>query len=70
MATVSAEELRHFVNLDDNDLLNAMKIWSNSDDLILQKLCSGLLDRKLFKIRMSHQPISEAQINSENPSNP
>lgn len=57
-----ADVLRHFVNLDDNDIWCALKVWTDSDDKVLSTLSHCLIDRKLFKIEISTEPKSESEI--------
>jgi HD superfamily phosphohydrolase len=45
------EHLRMFSQLDDTDILHALKLWQNHDDVILQFLSRGLIDRKIFKLQ-------------------
>jgi HD superfamily phosphohydrolase len=57
--------LVHFANLDDYDILGAIKVWQYHDDKILSTLSSALVNRKLFKIEISKDPFSEDRINLE-----
>ena len=41
--------LDEFTNLDDIALLNWLKVWADSDDAVLSRLCRGLLYRRLYK---------------------
>lgn len=50
--------LNWFSKLDDNDVVASIKVWSECDDVILSKLCSNLLDRKLFRVEMQNLPIA------------
>lgn len=43
------EVLEQFANLDDYDILNAVKVWASSSDVILQNLSSAFVNRHLFK---------------------
>lgn len=54
--------LKHFVNLDDNDIWCALKVWSGSDDVVLSYLSRSLVNRHLFKIRVSNNPFPENMI--------
>jgi uncharacterized protein len=54
--TVSLEE---FCNLDDYDLLSAIKEWSRHPDTVLSFLCKGIIDRSLLKIKYFNQPVEE-----------
>ncbi len=55
--TVSLEE---FCNLDDYDLLSAIKEWSHHPDTVLSFLCKGIIDRSLLKIKYFNQPVDES----------
>lgn len=48
-----------FCQLDDADLLCAMKVWQEDKDLVLSTLCRMLRERKLFKLRLSTEPQEE-----------
>jgi HD superfamily phosphohydrolase len=50
------EVLAHFIKLDDNDIWSALKVWADNDDIVLSKLSSGLVNRKLFKIEITAGP--------------
>lgn len=52
--------LDKFSKLDDNDVMTSIKVWSEGGDKILSKLCSNLLDRKLFRIEIQNTAISPA----------
>lgn len=56
------EVLQHFVNLDDNDIWCALKVWASHDDTVLSTLSSGLINRKLFKIEITNEPKPEIEI--------
>ena len=43
--------LDQFSNLDDYDIISALKSWQNHPDTVLSTLSVRLLDRKLFKIK-------------------
>lgn len=54
--------LDKFCDLDDSDILNAMKAWRYHSDKVLSDLSSRLLDRKLFRIEMGTEPFSYEDI--------
>ena len=54
--------LKNFGSLDDNDIWGALKCWKNYDDSILSLLSGMLLERKLFKVRLSVDPIKKSDI--------
>ncbi|MEO6038407.1 MAG: HD domain-containing protein, partial [Saprospiraceae bacterium] len=52
-----AELLQHFAKLDDNDVITAIKYWTESADPTLAYLAQGLLDRKLLRLEWHSEPI-------------
>ena len=52
------ECLNHFIQLDDNDIWCALKVWTSHPDIILSRLSSGLVDRHLYKVEIDSQPFS------------
>ena len=50
------EILNLFLDLDDNDIWSALKVWSTHKDLVLSLLSKALINRKLFKIEISRHP--------------
>ena len=51
----NGETLRHFVDLDDNDIWSAMKVWISHPDTVLSTLSNGMINRKLFKIEITEE---------------
>jgi uncharacterized protein len=60
--TVSLEE---FCNLDDYDVLSAIKEWSNHPDTVLSFLCKGIIDRELLKIKYFPVPVDKALLDEK-----
>lgn len=58
----SAEELGFFAQLDDNDIMASIKVWTGHTDTVLSTLCQNLMRRKLPKIQMQKEPIPENQL--------
>lgn len=58
----NGEALRHFVNLDDNDIWSALKVWASHPDTVLSVLSNGMVNRKLFKIEITEEQSSEEKI--------
>lgn len=54
--------LEHFLRLEDNDIISAMKQWARCDDKILAYLSQSLWHRKLFKIEMREEEFTESEI--------
>lgn len=51
--------LEHFIQLDDNDIWTALKVWSNHPDKVLSTLSTGMINRNVFKVEVSSEPITE-----------
>ncbi len=51
------EVLNHYAQLDDSDVMSALKIWSQHQDKILRTLSQGLIQRKLLAIEISDHPF-------------
>lgn len=58
----SPEVLNQFSQLDDYDILGAIKVWQTSDDVVLSELSTRLIERKLFKIEVSKTEFSTERI--------
>ncbi|SBV91052.1 HD domain-containing protein [uncultured Dysgonomonas sp.] len=56
------EVLKHFAGLDDNDIWCALKVWAANEDKVLSTLSAALINRNLFKIEITNEPLSEHQI--------
>lgn len=53
------QNLEKFCSLDDADISSAIKVWCNHDDKILSTLCKMLVDRKLYKVKLSTERLNE-----------
>lgn len=56
---LSEIDLTTYCQLDDTDILYAMKQWQNHQDPVLSLLCKRLLNRQCFKCKMQSEPISD-----------
>jgi len=54
-------DLKAYCQLDDMDILSAIKKWQHHSDKVLSILCSRILNRKCFKCRMQSDPISDQE---------
>ena len=54
--------LENFIQLDDNDIWTALKVWSNHPDKVLSTLSLGMINRNIFKVENSVEPIGEDRI--------
>jgi HD superfamily phosphohydrolase len=58
------EALERFSQLDDNDIWCALKVWASHPDFVLSRLSECLVNRQLFKIEVSSQPVKKDRITS------
>lgn len=58
------DHLELFCQLDDSDVIAAIKRWSRHPDRILSFLCRSILDRRLFKLKLQTGPIDESEYGS------
>jgi HD superfamily phosphohydrolase len=57
-----SSRLAEFCKLDDTDVIQAIKQWRDHADWVLSTLCKALLDRKLLKLRLQHEPITMEEL--------
>lgn len=48
--------LHQFCQLDDTDIIASIKVWQKCNDFVLAKLCTMLIERRLYKISLSSSP--------------
>ena len=58
------EPLLQFVQLDDNDIWCALKVWQHHDDKLLSLLSRNLINRNIFKVETSDTPFEQTYIDS------
>jgi HD superfamily phosphohydrolase len=51
------QTLNHFVDLDDNDIWSALKVWAKHPDKVLSLLSRDLVNRNLFRIEIEQEPF-------------
>ena len=56
------ETLTYYGELDDSDIWSAMKAWKHHDDKILSTLATDMLDRHIFKVEVTEEPVDETHI--------
>lgn len=54
--------LDQFAQLDDYDILASIKAWTKNEDYTLSTLAKNLVNRNLYKITISNEPISTESI--------
>lgn len=53
-----AEKLDLFAQLDDFDIISALKAWQRNDDFVLSTLSKMIINRDLLKIKMTAEKVS------------
>lgn len=56
------EDVNRFTQLDDTDVLSAIKTWQNADDFVLSYFCKAVVQRKFPKTVFSSQKFQESEI--------
>lgn len=56
------KHLEKFTQLDDTDVLCTIKNWCGHFDKVLSRLCKGLIDRKLLKVRFQAEPFEPLMV--------
>lgn len=56
--------LNDFAQIDDTDIISAIKVWQNSDDKILSTLSKNLINRQLFKTEIAKEKFDSNKINN------
>lgn len=54
----SEEDIARFTELDDTDMIAAMKEWQFSDDFVLAYYCKALMKRKFPKTMIASEPFT------------
>ena len=62
--TFDNETLDKFANLDDFDIISALKSWINNEDFILSNLSKMIIHRDLLKIKLNSEKFSKAYLES------
>jgi len=52
-----------FAQLDDTDVVAAIKMWRHHPDPVLSNLCSDLLNRRLFRVELQKMPFDPNYVN-------
>ena len=59
LATFDNDTLDKFAQLDDFDVISALKSWLNNDDFILSSLSKMIINRDLLKIKLNNEKFSK-----------
>lgn len=60
--SIDDQMLNQFANLDDTDIISAIKVWQHHSDLVLSKLSQMYIQRNLFKIELQKKPFDPQRI--------
>ncbi len=58
----NAKTLDIFSELDDFDVVSAMKLWQHHDDFVLSRLSHMIINRNLPKIKVKNKPIKTQRL--------
>ncbi|MFN8153727.1 MAG: HD domain-containing protein [Bacteroidia bacterium] len=53
------ELLDLYAQLDDYDIFSSIKVWTRHSDKVLSRLCEGMVNRKLYKIKLQRDPFGD-----------
>ncbi len=56
------ETLQMYEELDDNDVWSSIKVWMHHDDKILSTLAHDMACRRIFKVEVTDEPVSDVHI--------
>jgi HD superfamily phosphohydrolase len=62
METFDSENLDLFSQLDDFDIVSALKSWQKQDDFILSSLSKIIINRDLLKIKLSEEKVPTEEL--------
>lgn len=60
--TFDKTALSMFARLDDYDIIQAVKLWCDHEDVVINRLSNMIIDRSLLKIKISNTPYKESSI--------
>ncbi|KQR93529.1 phosphohydrolase [Chryseobacterium sp. Leaf180] len=58
-SAATEEDVFRFTQMDDNDIIQAMKLWQSAEDPVLSYWCQCVIRRQLPKTIISSQPFTE-----------
>ena len=56
------EHIETFANLDDTDIMSAVKVWAHDADPVLSQLCRMLLLRNLYHVDITNKPADKQTV--------
>jgi uncharacterized protein len=52
--------LATYARMDDYDIFGAIKVWTDHKDIVLSRLCQGIVNRRLYKVRLQKEAFDES----------
>ncbi len=65
MEGFTAKNLHQFSQLDDTDILSALKQWQHHEDFVLSKLSGMIIHRRLLTIKLKNKPIGPKKMQEQ-----
>ncbi len=59
------DSIDNYLQLDDNDIWCALKVWCNHPDKILSQLSRNFINRRIFKVEVSEEPFEQSIIDAK-----
>lgn len=59
-----SKTLNLFAQLDDYDIISALKMWQYHDDYVLRSLSSMIINRDLLKVKISDEKYTQEQVDA------
>ncbi|CAM3942782.1 HD domain-containing protein [Flavobacterium antarcticum] len=59
-----SKTLNLFAQLDDYDIISALKMWQYHDDYVLKNLSSMIINRDLLKVKISEDKFTQEQVDA------
>lgn len=57
-----SDTLKLFAQLDDYDIISALKMWQSHDDYVLKSLSSMIINRDLLKVKISEEKYTQENV--------
>lgn len=58
----NSQLLQDYAKLDDYDIFSSIKVWADHSDTVLSRLCKGMVNRELYKIRLRKDPFTDQDL--------
>lgn len=57
----SPELMKRYAMLDDYEITTCIKAWMDEKDVVLSRLCEGMINRRLYKIQLHRNPVDKTE---------